>query len=113
MTLWMPLLNYARSYKPLALQVKQLVGDPNCVFSLGLNRAQIAGLSFHANLNIVAHQKNQTPSCTWLITHPQAIDTQVTNLEPAVWEKIKVIRRPSDKREDIVLYKLIANSRNE
>lgn len=113
MTLWMPLLNYARSYKPLALQVKQLVGDPNCVFSLGLNRAQIAGLSFHANLKIISHQKNQTQACTWLITHPQAIDTQVTNLEPALWEKIKVIRRPSDKREDIVLYKLIVNSRNE
>jgi hypothetical protein len=114
MTLWMPLLNYARSYKPLAIQVKNLVKEPKCIYSLGLKRSQIAGLSFHGNLKFNDLKANaQRNECNWLITNPETLAKQSTVINPAVWEKSKLIRRPADKREDIVIFKKIENIANE
>lgn len=110
MTLWMPLLNYARSYKPLAIQVKNLVKEPQCIYALGLNRSQIAGLSFHGNFKFNDFKANaQRNECNWLMTNPETLAKQSTVINTAVWEKSKLIRRPADKREDIVIFKKIAN----
>jgi len=114
MTLWMPLLNYARSYQPLAIQVKSWVHDPLCVYSLGLNRAQIAGLSFHANLKMVDFEKNKSAkNCEWLIANPATIQKKSAGIDPENWAKVRVIRRPADKREDIVMYQRTASKTNE
>jgi len=114
MTLWMPLLNYARSYKPLSAQVKALIKEPHCIFSLNLNRSQIAGLSFHGNLKIVDFEDAKDPtSCEWLIADPASLQLKKLALEESSWMKRKVIRRPADKREDIVIYQRIAAMKNE
>jgi 4-amino-4-deoxy-L-arabinose transferase-like glycosyltransferase len=114
MTLWMPLLNFARSYKPLTLQVKALVKEAPCVFSLNLTRSQIAGLSFHGNLKIVDFESSKDPiSCEWLIANPATLQLNTKTLDESSWMKIKVIRRPADKREDVVLYQRIAFKNNE
>ena len=114
MTLWMPLLNYARSYKPLAIQVKSLVKEPKCIYALGLNRAQIAGLSFHGNFNFDNFKTNaKRNDCNWLITNPETLAKQSSVINTEVWKKTKLIRRPADKREDIVIFKKIANVANE
>jgi hypothetical protein len=114
MSLWMPLLNYARSYKPLASQVKAWVKEPSCVFSLGLSRSQIAGLSFHGNFKMVDFEDAKDPtSCEWLIANPITVQQNLKTLDESSWVKIKVIRRPADKREDIVIYKRIASMKNE
>ena len=110
----MPLLNYARSYQPLAMQVKSWVHEPQCVYSFGLNRAQIAGLSFHANLKMVDFEKNKSAkNCEWLIANPANLQQNKKVLDESSWMKIKVIRRPADKREDIVIYQRIAPTHNE
>jgi hypothetical protein len=110
----MPLLNYARSYQPLAIQVKSWVHDPLCVYSLGLNRAQIAGLSFHANLKMVDFEKNKSAkNCEWLIANPATIQKKSAGIDPENWAKVRVIRRPADKREDIVMYQRTASKTNE
>ena len=111
MTLWMPLLNYARSYKPLAIQVKRLLNETKCVYSLGLNRSQMAGLSFHGNFKFNEFKTNtQQVECLWLITNPETLAKPATVIDSELWEKYKVIRRPADKREDIVIFKKIASS---
>jgi hypothetical protein len=105
MTLWMPLLNYARSYQPLALQVKSLIGSTPCIYSLGLNHAQIGGLSFHGHLKFQDQEKNtMKTTCTWLITNPEFIVKTPHAIDLKLWKQVKVIRRPADKREDIVIY---------
>jgi hypothetical protein len=110
----MPLLNYARSYQPLAMQVKSWVYEPQCVYSLGLNRAQIAGLSFHANLKMVDFEKNKSATpCEWLIANPATLRINPAVLDPASWVKLRIIRRPADKREDIVLYQRTVSKSNE
>ena len=110
----MPLLNYARSYQPLAMQVKSWVHEPQCVYSLGLNRAQIAGLSFHANLKMVDFEKNKSATpCESLIANPATLRLNPAALDPENWAKVRVIRRPADKREDIVLYQRTTSNTNE
>lgn len=114
MTLWMPLLNFARSYKPLTLQVKALVKEAPCIFSLNLTRSQIAGMSFHGNLKLVDFESSKDPtSCKWLIANPATLQLNTKALDESNWMKIKVIRRPADKREDVVLYQRIAFKNNE
>jgi 4-amino-4-deoxy-L-arabinose transferase-like glycosyltransferase len=114
MTLWMPLLNYARSYKPLAIQVKRLVNDTKCIYSFGLNRSQIAGLSFHGHFEFEDFKKNGPQvECVWLITNPETLAQPSTVIDNDSWEKFKIIRRPADKREDIVIFKKISPAANE
>ena len=44
-TLWLPLLDYARSYAPQASQLASALGpEPGCVQMVGLSRAQVAAL---------------------------------------------------------------------
>ena len=114
MTLWMPLLNYARSYKPLALQVRTWVKEPSCVFALSLTRSQIAGLGFHGNFKMMNFKDTKDPaSCEWLIANPANLQQNKKVLDESSWMKIRVIRRPADKREDIVIYQRIAPTHNE
>ena len=88
--------------------------DPLCVYSLGLNRAQIAGLSFHANLKMVDFEKNNSAkNCEWLIANPAKIQKKPAGIDPENWAKVRVIRRPADKREDIVIYQRTASKTNE
>ena len=96
------------------MQVKSWVHDPLCVYSLGLNRDQIAGLSFHANLKMVDFEKNKSvTTCEWLIANPATLGINPAALDPENWAKVRVIRRPADKREDIVMYQRTASKTNE
>ena len=96
------------------MQVKTWVHEPQCVYSLGLNRAQIAGLSFHGNFKMVDFEKNKSAvPCEWLIANPTTLRLNPAALDPENWAKVRVIRRPADKREDIVLYQRIASNTNE
>ena len=42
MTLWLPLLNYARSYEPLVQRVMRVLGQTSCVEVWGLSRGQMS-----------------------------------------------------------------------
>jgi 4-amino-4-deoxy-L-arabinose transferase-like glycosyltransferase len=106
MSLWMPMLNYARSYKPLAIQVNALTGSTQCLYSLGMSRAQIAGVGFHGGYLIKDFGKNlKNHQCDWLIANPDSLTPKELNVDLNDWQKIKTIRRPADKREDIVIFK--------
>jgi len=52
-------------------------------------------------------------SCEWLIANPVTLQLQKKTIDESSWMKIKVIRRPADKREDIVIYQRIASMKNE
>ena len=51
MTLWLPLLDFARSYTALTRQISRVVGDAPCVEAHGLDPGQIAAFSFMRALN--------------------------------------------------------------
>ena len=111
MTLWLPVLNFARSYEPLVVKVRSMMGDVQCVHYYGLTRAQGAAFEYHGKLKllpaptIASGFTTKNPECDWLIVDTQAINTLGKDLPNSMWQYQATVRRPSDNNEDIVLYK--------
>lgn len=108
MTLWLPLLDYARSYAPLVRRTLIIMKQaPKCVEVHGLNRAQIAALQFHGGLSLQAASK--TASCPWLIVDKDARLTLAEKVTLREWSHHSSMRHPSDRAEDILIFKRITS----
>ncbi len=103
MTLWLPLLDFARSYAPLAQQVAERIGRAECVHMLGLTQGQMAAFSFHASLRLKA--VTEPVQCPWLIVDADAA-TRLDAQNSSIWVLKGNLRRPSDDNEDVLLFQL-------
>jgi 4-amino-4-deoxy-L-arabinose transferase-like glycosyltransferase len=108
-TLWLPLLDYARSYAPLVQRVATVTGPADCLQIHGLNRAQIAAFKFHGKATLRPAERQAR--CPWLIvdandraTLPQAVDTEQ-------WDLKATVRRPTDRNESILVYRRVGQTR--
>jgi 4-amino-4-deoxy-L-arabinose transferase-like glycosyltransferase len=103
MTLWLPVLDYARSYAPVVQGITSRMDATGCVEVFGLTRPQIAALRYHGKLDV---RNAQIPSgCPWLVA---AQDLQVSlpmALNLREWRLVTTVRRPTDQRENLLLYK--------
>jgi hypothetical protein len=103
MTLWLPVLDYARSYAAVVQRLTARIDAPGCVEVFGLTRAQIAALRYHGKLELqVAHAPS---TCPWLVV---AEDLQLAvpmAFDQRRWSLVAKIPRPTDSRENLVLYK--------
>jgi hypothetical protein len=111
MTLWLPLLDFARSYAPLVGKVRSMMGETQCVHFYGLTRAQGAAFEFHGQLklfpapNAQSEKISELASCPWLIVDTQSLHTLAKDIDLTLWTQHATVRRPSDNNEDIVLYR--------
>ncbi len=116
MTLWLPLLDFGRSYAPLVNQVRSMMGETNCVHFFGLTKAQGAAFQFHGNLKLIPvpsrTEKNFTAAntCPWLIVDTQALLSFKQEVDASTWTQHATVRRPTDNNEDIVLFRAITSS---
>ena len=100
-TLWMPLLDYARSYAPLVAQTSALVpANTRCVSTLGLSRSQIAAFQFHGNLNLIP--VDQVADCPWLLGDASVLNYLAQS--PQDWQSHGTLRHPADAKEKLLLY---------
>ena len=106
MTLWMPLLDFARSYAPLVRRVSAVVKAPGCVETYGLDRGQIAALRFYADLNM--KQASRKASCPWLLVDGDALRTVTEDIDMRQWAVQDFMNRPADKDEDVLLYRRLS-----
>jgi hypothetical protein len=104
MTLWLPILDRALSYKPWAQELNTLIPPHSCVYASGLERSMIAGLGYHARFEFKAYtQSSQSTTCQWLFVRPT--DHDLHNLiENKSWRFIGRYKRPSDKNEAVMIY---------
>ena len=103
MTLWLPVLDYARSYAPLVRNVVRLMDEPGCVEVHGLTQAQLAALRFHAGLTL---KPAATPaSCPWLLVRHDAQQSASIAADLRQWHAVSTVRRPSDANDNVVLYR--------
>lgn len=102
MTLWLPALDYARSYAPQIRAIAQRVGQPACIAELGLLRPQIAALRHHGGLAL--KPIDSRTECPWLLVHPDAIARlrDIVSLEQ--WRLIGTFRRPTSASDDLLLF---------
>jgi 4-amino-4-deoxy-L-arabinose transferase-like glycosyltransferase len=102
MTLWLPLLDFARSY---AVQVRRAVlvmQQPACIAVQGLNRGQIAAFAFYSKS---ALKPIGTPAnCPWLISGKDISTTATAPVDPVQWLWHSSVRHPYDHNEDVILY---------
>ena len=106
MALWLPVLDYAKSYRPVALDLaRHLPGDGDCLSSQGLGPSQRA--SFHYFAGIVTKREGPPgrPMCKLLLVQDSGHDTKDT--PDRGWEKLWEGRRAGDRDESYRLYRRI------
>jgi hypothetical protein len=111
-TLWLPLLDFARSYKPWVTQVQGVMAQqaPNtssCVMTYGLNTGQMTAFHYHGGFDVRPLDGKHTPqvaSCEWLLVDNDSRPGLSAVVQLNEWTRVRTIRRPSDNDEDITLY---------
>jgi hypothetical protein len=105
MTLWLPLLDYARSYKPQVRLVAAILNTPPCVEIYGLNRGQIAAFEFHGQLNL--QPASAQAQCPWLLVDTNARSTLGKSVNLRQWALHATVPRPADKGDDILIFQRV------
>ena len=105
MTLWLPLLNYARSYVPLVQQVKLAVPETACVAIKGLNAGQVAALKWHGPWRL--ENLSASNRCEWLLMDPQWASDPTHAPDPQRWARVQKVQRPTRAYENLLIYRQI------
>ena len=102
MTLWLPVLDYARSYKPLMDRTLTLVPAGSCLSAFGVSRAQLAALEYYGRYQVDALTPAASTRCDYLLALERRADA------PAPlpgWRLLGRASRPTDRDEVSALYK--------
>jgi len=103
-TLWLPVIDYARSYTPVVRGVQNLMQPAGgCAEVFGLDRGQLAALRFHADLEL--QPALTSPSCPWLVVAQDARPVLPAVLDATRWEFVGTVRRPRDANDNLHLYR--------
>ncbi len=106
MTLWLPLLDYARSYAPTSRQIAGLVDKNACVEIYGVGSAQAAALQYHGQLNL--RQATAQAACPYLIVDVDAQVTLSSIVNLPDWAFLATVRRPTDRNENVLVFKRVS-----
>jgi 4-amino-4-deoxy-L-arabinose transferase-like glycosyltransferase len=116
MTLWLPMLDFARSYAPLVHRVVEITGKQSCIQIYGLNPGQAAAFAYHGPLrlqllkpeqqSLPTSDAKQNETCAWLIVDAD-VEKNLTSLNMTMWRFVTKVRRPSDDNEDVLLYRRV------
>jgi 4-amino-4-deoxy-L-arabinose transferase-like glycosyltransferase len=102
MTLWLPLLDHARSYRPLVQRIVAQVPRGGCVAAVGVPRPEVVALEFHGGYRVDALADADTTRCRYMLK-------METRARPGSagprWQRVGVARRPTDKQEVTAIYR--------
>lgn len=103
MTLWMPMLDYARSFAPHVRSVMQHVpASANCVQTLGLSAAQISAFKFYTPWQMHHDARAPSAQCSWMVSTPQAWSAlDAANAQQ--WRAVTRVQRPTDRRDFLLV----------
>lgn len=111
MTLWLPLLDFGRSYGPISRRIASLVPPSNpCVMVDGLTQAQVSALRYHGKLNLVrsSDAKSQQEKCRVLVVSPDTQSTLDQRVDLTQWAFRATVRRLTDNKESLLLYQRVS-----
>jgi hypothetical protein len=102
-TLWMPLLNHARSYEPLVRQVQAITGNSPCVQSWGLQRGLMTAFDFHAGRQLAIAPV--ATACEWLLVDKDQAGSLAGNMDMSAWVLHSALGHPRPGEEDLLIYR--------
>ena len=105
MTLWLPLLDYARSFAPISRQIASLVDKNACVEIFGIASAQATALQYHGKLEL--RQAGPRAVCPYLVVDANAQGRLSSTVNLPDWAFKASVRRPTDKTEHVLLFKRV------
>lgn len=102
MTLWLPPINYARSYRPWVERVATQLAPGECVAAPTLPRGAIAALEYFAGLRVEGRGSAPTVTgCPVLLLRPR-------DGVPAGWAEVARVSRPTERDDVAVLLRRAA-----
>ena len=104
MTLWLPTINYAKTYRFVAERlVKAVPADAKCIDTSYLGLAQLTSFSYFTKLALA-----DNPNCPYMLTHNASTASAFSALND---KKLKLLwedRRASDRTERLRLYQVLS-----
>ncbi len=107
MTLWLPVLDFARSYAPMVRVAVRQMDRPGCVETFGLSRGQLAAFLYHGQMDL--RSAGRQSACPWLLAAAQVQPSMALALDMRGWRLVSSIRRPSDPDDNVLLYRKAAS----
>ncbi|MGE0350287.1 hypothetical protein [Hydrogenophaga sp.] len=108
MTLWLPLLDFGRSYGPISRRIAGLVPPGSCALADGLSQAQIAALQYHGKLRLVRTGSASQGECRGLIVAPASQPTLDQRVNLTEWAFKATVRRLTDNKESLLVYQRVS-----
>lgn len=115
MSLWLPLLDYARSYQPLFARLKQVIPAQACVRAPDLERTQLAAIKVYTGWQIDTRtdasrgvSASSEPTCEWrleLRREHRRNPAPTTVIAPDGWRFVVRLQRPADRVETWYVYR--------
>lgn len=105
LTLLLPLLDYARSYRVQIERIADHVPRDECVATRGVPRAQIAALQYFGGFQVEAVASPSKTRCNWLLV----LETRKRPRQSVPgWEWVATARRPTDRDESTDIFRRAA-----
>ena len=108
MTLWLPVLDYARSYTAVVRGVTQAMNTRGCAEVFGLTRSHIAALRYHGQLEL--RSASREGNCPWLIVASDYQPAAAMALDLKRWRLVASVRRPTDAKDNVLLYRKLSRT---
>jgi hypothetical protein len=108
MSLWLPLLDHARSYKPLFIGIQSMTGQSQaCIQIHGLRAAQQAAARYYLDRPLL--EATRGAACDWLLADSSAVPNLPEYVQMTEWRLIQTLRRPTDDNEDWLIFQRLAS----
>lgn len=101
-TLWMPLLNHARSYVPMVATLEHLT-EGACAEAWGLHRGLMTAINYHSRLVLeIAPGSSQ---CPWLLVDKDQAASLPQSVDLSLWALQRTLGHPREGEEDLLIYR--------
>ena len=105
--LWMPWADYQKSYRPVALQLREKIpAGGGCVAQHALGVPQAAALDYHAGIRTRPFDPLKPGACRLLLVPGGPQHDAPAPSGAARWTKLADFGRPGDRSERLHLYRL-------
>lgn len=102
MTLWLPALDYARSYRPLVSRIALHVPADRCIAAPGLQPGLVAAIEYFSGHAVDAVSDQQSTDCPMLLVAETRVDRPAVS---AGWTLVAREVRPTDRDTIIAVYR--------